>query len=122
VLELAPRKIFNSKQKADFGIVYTFIGARALKVDYGAKSPEEAPFIEPFQRPGPSASKASGLISQKRSLKRLRMDRERNFIKREIKRVIRLNELVDEPHLITDLWFTVIADLLHARFKKMLCT
>jgi hypothetical protein len=60
--------------------VYTFISARALKVDHGAKSPEEAPFIERFQRPGPSASKASGLISQKRSLKASDM---LNFIKRE---------------------------------------
>jgi hypothetical protein len=61
--------------------VYTFIVARALKVDHGAKSPEEAPFIERFQRPGPSASKASGLISQKRSLKASDL---LNFIKREM--------------------------------------
>jgi hypothetical protein len=54
--------------------MYTFIGARALKVDHGAKSPDEAPFSERFQRSGPSASKASGLISQKRSLKRLQTD------------------------------------------------
>jgi hypothetical protein len=38
--------------------VYTFIGARALKVDHGAKSPEEAPFIERFQSLGPDLPKA----------------------------------------------------------------
>jgi hypothetical protein len=38
--------------------VYTFTGARALKVDHGAKDPEEAPFIERFQRSGPSTSKS----------------------------------------------------------------
>jgi hypothetical protein len=58
-----------SARKAKFGIVYIFIGAHALKADHGAKSPEEAPFIERFQRSGQSASKASGLISQKPSLK-----------------------------------------------------
>jgi hypothetical protein len=29
---------FNVERKAEFGIVYTFIGASALKVDHGAKS------------------------------------------------------------------------------------
>ena len=58
----------------EFGIVYIFIGARALQVDHGAKSPEKAPFIERFQRSGPSASKDSGLMGQKRSLKRLQTD------------------------------------------------
>jgi hypothetical protein len=62
---------FNG-ENAEFGIVYIFIGAEALKVDHGAKCPEEAPFIERFQRSGPSASKASGVISQKRSLKGFR--------------------------------------------------
>jgi hypothetical protein len=33
--------------------VDTFIGARALDVDHGAKSREEAQFIERFQRSGP---------------------------------------------------------------------
>ena len=56
-------------RKAKFGIVYIFIGAHALKVDHGAKSPEEAPFIERFQKSGGGASEGSGLISQKRSLK-----------------------------------------------------
>jgi hypothetical protein len=60
--------------------MYTFIGTRALKVDHGAKSPEEALFIERFQRRGPSASKGSRLISQKRSLKASDM---LNFIKRQ---------------------------------------
>ena len=78
-LELAPRKL-NGERKAEFGNVYTVIGARALKVDHGAKSPEEAPFIERFQRSGPSASKASGVMGQKRSFKRLRTDM-LNFIK-----------------------------------------
>jgi hypothetical protein len=59
-------------KKTEFGIVYTFIGAPALEVDHGAKSPEKVPFIERFQRSGPSASKASGLIAQKRSLKGFR--------------------------------------------------
>jgi hypothetical protein len=36
-------------RKAKFGLVYIFIGAHALKVDHGAKSPEEAPFIERFK-------------------------------------------------------------------------
>ncbi|KAJ7799454.1 hypothetical protein B0H14DRAFT_2617034 [Mycena olivaceomarginata] len=36
-------------REAKFGVVYTFIGARALEVDHGAKSPEEVPFIERFQ-------------------------------------------------------------------------
>jgi hypothetical protein len=61
--------------------VYTFIGARVLKADHGAKSREETPFIERFQRSGPSASKASGLISQKRGLKWLQTDTH-NLIKR----------------------------------------
>jgi hypothetical protein len=74
------------KRQAEFGIVYPFIGAHALKVDHGAKSPEEAPFIERFQ-------KAPGLISQKRSLKALDM---LNFIKREIK---------NKKHLVW-LWMT----------------
>jgi hypothetical protein len=52
--------------------VYSFIDVRALKVDHGAKSPEEVPFIERFQRSGPSASKGSGFISQKWSLKGFR--------------------------------------------------
>ena len=64
--------------------MYTFIGVCVLKVDHGAKSPEEAPFTERFQRSGPSASKASGLISQKRSLK---ASDGLNFIKSRIKRV-----------------------------------
>ena len=63
-------------RKAKFGIVYIFTGAYAPKVDHGAKSSEKALFIELFQRSGPSASKASGLISQKAS------DR-LNFMKRE---------------------------------------
>jgi len=42
--------------------VYTFIGACTLKVDHPAKRPEEAPFIERFQRPGPSASITLGMI------------------------------------------------------------
>jgi hypothetical protein len=70
--------------------VYTFIGARALKIDHGAKSPGEALFIERLQRLGPSASKASGLISQTWSLKASDM---LNFIKREIiKREKRRNQ------------------------------
>jgi hypothetical protein len=63
--------IFNG-EKAEFGIVYIFIGADTLQVDHGAECPEEAPFIEHFQRSGPSASKVSGVISQKRSLKGFR--------------------------------------------------
>jgi hypothetical protein len=60
-------------RKAKFGLVDIFIGAHALKVDHGAKSPEEAPFIECFQRLGPDLSKAE--------FKRLRTEL-RNFIKR----------------------------------------
>jgi hypothetical protein len=63
--------------------MHTFIGTHALKIDHGAKSPDKAPFIERFQRSGLSASKTLGLISQKRGLKRLQMDR-LNFIKRVI--------------------------------------
>jgi hypothetical protein len=33
----------NDERKAEFGIVYTFIGVHALKVDHGAKSPEAKP-------------------------------------------------------------------------------
>jgi hypothetical protein len=55
---------FNSERKAEFGFVYTFIGTHVLKGDHGAKRAEEAPFVERFQRSGPSASKPSGLISQ----------------------------------------------------------
>jgi hypothetical protein len=65
--------------------VYTFIGTHALKVDHGVKSPEEAPFIERFQRSGPSASKALVLISQKRSFKWLQTD-SRNLIKKKKQR------------------------------------
>jgi hypothetical protein len=59
-------------REAMFGVVYTFIGARVLEVDHGAKSPEEVLFIERFQGSGPGASKASILIFQKRSLKGFR--------------------------------------------------
>ena len=60
--------------------MYIFIGVHVLKVDHGAKSPEEAPFIERFQRSGPSVSQASGLISPKRSFN---ASDTLNFIKRE---------------------------------------
>ena len=39
---------FNGERKAEFGFMYTFIGVCALKVDHGAKSPEDTPFIERF--------------------------------------------------------------------------
>jgi hypothetical protein len=61
-------------RKTEFGIVYIFTGAHALKVDHGAKSPEEAPFIERFQSPRPDLPKAE--------FKRLQTDMD-NFIKRE---------------------------------------
>jgi hypothetical protein len=68
--------------------VDTFIGMCALKIDHGAKILEKMPFIERFQKSGPSASKASGLISQKRSLK---ASDTRNFIKREKHARLRVN-------------------------------
>jgi hypothetical protein len=55
--------------------VYTLIGACALEVDHGAKSPEKVPFIEHFQTLGPDLPKAE--------FKRLQTDMN-NFIKREI--------------------------------------
>jgi hypothetical protein len=68
-----PLLLFLYILKSEVGLVYIFIGAHALKVDHGAKSPEEAPFIERFQSLGPDLSKAE--------FKRLRTEL-RNFIKR----------------------------------------
>jgi hypothetical protein len=71
-------------RKAEFGIMDIFIGARALNVDHGAKSPEEAPFIERFTKVWTQRFQSLGPDLPKAEFKMLRTDRD-DFIKREMK-------------------------------------
>jgi hypothetical protein len=66
--------ISQEQSSKEFGTVYSFIDAHALKVDHGAKIPEEVPLIERFQ--------SLGYYLPKAEFKRLQTDMD-NFIKRE---------------------------------------
>jgi hypothetical protein len=57
--------------------MYVFIGTHALKVDHGAKSPEEAPFIKCFQSLRPDLPKAV--------FKRLQTDMRHQSLKRNLR-------------------------------------